>query len=103
MGEGKRMEKTNDTPVMVPYVVYRDAVADNRWIIRKLIIALIISVLLLFASNGMWLYVWNQYDYMTEETLTTVDSEGAGIANFTGGNGGVIVAEGDSTTKDDDT
>ena len=90
------MDNRNDTPIIVPYVVYRDAIADNRWVVKKLVIALIISIFLLFASNGMWLYVWNQYDYTTEETVTSVDSNGEGIANYTGGNGGVTVGESDS-------
>lgn len=86
-----------DTPVSVPYVVYRDAVTHNRWAIRWLVIALIVTIVLLFASNAIWLWYWNQYDTVSEETITTVDSEGDGIANYTGGDGGVIYGEGNGS------
>ncbi len=87
-------------PVSVPYVVYRDAMTHDRWAIRGLIIALLITIFLLFTSNAIWLYYWNQYDYANEETVTTVDSDGDGIATFIGGDvdgsGGVNIGEGDS-------
>lgn len=76
-----------ETPVSVPYVVYRDAIDDNRWVVKKLVLALIIAIALMFISNMAWLWYWNQFDYVSTET--TVDSEGDGIANYTGGNGGV--------------
>lgn len=78
-------------PIAVPYVVYRDSVSHDRWIIKRLVVALIVCIALMFASNGLWLYVWNQYDYVSDET--TIDSSGYGIANYTGGDGGVTVGE----------
>lgn len=87
-------------PDNVPYVVYSDTVANYHWIIRKLVIALVVSCILgllaTVGSNMAWLWVFQSYDYSTEETVTTVDSEGDGIANYTGGNGGVNIGEGDS-------
>lgn len=78
-------------PDNVPYVVYSDTVANYHWIIRKLVIALVVSCILgLFAtvgSNMVWLYTWQQYDYSSEETV--VESDGNSIANYTGGDGGV--------------
>lgn len=91
------METMNQEPTTVPYVVYRDAISDNQWVVRRLVRAIIIMALLLFASNLAWLYVWNQYDYSGETIETSVDSEGDGIANYTGGNGGVIFGESDCT------
>ena len=78
-----------ETPVSVPYVVYRDAIDDNRWVVKKLVLALIIAIALMFISNMAWLYAWNQYEYSSETITTTVDSDGEGIANYTGGDGGV--------------
>ena len=92
----ENMAEQNEEFISVPYVVYRDAIAHDRWAIERLIKALIICVALIFASNGIWLYAWMQYDYVGEEVTTTVDSEGSGIANYTGGDGGVIYGEGDS-------
>ena len=87
----------------VPYVVYRDAIADNRWVVRRLVIALIIAIFVVFASNIAWLYVWYQYDYSCEYVETTVDSEGDGIANYTGGDGGVMVGESNGETNEANT
>ena len=86
----------NRENLVVPYVVYRDAIADNRWVVKRLVIALIIAIFILFASNLAWLWVWNQYDFSGDYVETTVDSEGDGIANYTGGNGGVVFGEGNS-------
>lgn len=94
--EQNTAQNTVQEPVNIPYVVYRDLMAHTRWTIKSLIIALIVAVVLMFASNGIWVYYWNQYDFATEETVTTVDSEGDGIANFTGGDGGVIYGPSDS-------
>ena len=86
-------------PDNVPYVVYSDTVANYHWVIKKLVIAIIVSAVLglvaTAGSNLAWLWVFQSYDYSTEETVTTVDSEGDGIANYTGGNGGVNIGEGD--------
>ena len=86
----------------VPYVVYSDTVANYHWVIRKLVIALIVAIVLMFAGNAIWLYVWLQYDYSSTEA--TVESDGDGVANYTGGDGGVMyVGESDSTDNIPDT
>lgn len=90
----------NKENLTVPYVVYRDAIADNRWVVRRLVIALIIAVFLVFASNIAWLFVWNQYDFSGETIETTVDTEGDGIANYTGGDGGVVIGESSSAENE---
>ena len=86
------MENTNVRhPVTVDYVVFNDMQAHNRWLVKKLITALIVVIIFLFASNMAWLYFWNQYDYSSETVTTTADSEGNGMAvNITGENGGDI-------------
>lgn len=76
------------TPVTVPYVVYSDTVVNYHWVIEKLVIALVVVVCLMFASNLAWLYVFQSYDYASEETV--LESDGNSIANYTGGDGGVV-------------
>lgn len=80
--------KIERAPQAVPYVVFCDTVANYQWVIKKLVIALVIVVFMMFASNLAWLFVWQSYDYSSTET--TLESDGNGIANFTGGDGGVI-------------
>ena len=50
-----------------------------------LIIALIITILLLFATNAMWLIYNSQYDYSTSDI--TVGTDGEGDANYIGQDG----------------
>ena len=99
--DNKREEQGN--VVTVPYVVYRDAMAHNRWVVKGLVIALLITIVLMFVGNAIWLWYWNQFDYTSDEVVTTVDSEGDGIANYTGGDGGVIYGEGNGTQDNPDT
>ena len=94
------MENSNkkELPSSVPYVVYRDSIDDNRWVVKRLTVALIVAISLMFASNLAWLWVFQSYDYSTVET--TVDSEGDGIANYTGGDGGVTTYGESNSPKD---
>lgn len=67
----------------VPYIVYEGTIARFERTIRRLIILIAISVLLLFASNALWIYEWMQYDYED----VTVDSQDGGNANYIGASG----------------
>lgn len=82
----------NQELLMIPYVVHRDTVTHDRWVIRLLVRLIALCVILVFASNAIWLYVWQEYEWVgdSEETITTVDSGGDGIANYTGKSGGVM-------------
>lgn len=85
----------------IPYIVYEasEARADRRN--KRLIIALIISIVLMFASNIAWLYVWCQYDYSSQET-SYVDVDGKdGNANYIGNNGDIN--NGENTSKESTT
>lgn len=66
-------------PKDVPYIVHESAMARNERTIKRLVIALIIAVFLIFASNVAWLYVWQLYDYSSEETVYTQDGKGVNI------------------------
>lgn len=92
-GEQKRK------PDNVPYVVFDDMVANYQWIIKKMVWALIVAIALMFISNMAWLFVWQMYDYSSTET--TVESDGNSVANYTGGDGGVIYG-GTSNGQEDD-
>lgn len=47
--------------------------------VKRLWIALIICIALIFASNACWIYAWMQYDYSSEETIYQQDGEGTNI------------------------
>ena len=62
-------------------------------VIKKLLTALIVTILLLFASNIAWLVAWCQYDYSTIEV--THDSENSGDCNYIGEKGDISYGETD--------
>ena len=61
----------------VPYIVYEGTVARHERTIKRLIVALIISIVLIFASNFMWLHYIQQYDLESYEY--TQDGEGVNV------------------------
>lgn len=72
----------------IPYFIHEAISTRFERIIKNLVICLIITVVLLFATNVAWLYAWIQYDYSSEETQIDVDAKD-GTANYIG-NDGVI-------------
>lgn len=70
----------------VPYIVHESAEARHERREKRLLVAVLIAVCLLFASNAMWLWAWMQYDYSTEEYSVDLES-GDGIANYIGQDG----------------
>ena len=72
----------------VPYIVYEGEMARQERHIKRLIIMLAIMLVLFFASNMAWLYVWNQYEYVEEDV--SVDSQDGGNANYIGNDGAII-------------
>ena len=92
MGKDKsRMDQHEMGEVSVPYIVYEGEQARNERHIRRLVIALVICIILIFASNAIWLYAWCQYDYTSTETVD-IDS-GEGIANYIGRDGDITNGE----------
>lgn len=63
----------------VPYIAHEAEVARLERTIKRLTVIIIIAVALIFASNAMWLYYWNQYEYVGEETEVTQDGLGVNI------------------------
>jgi hypothetical protein len=68
------MENNNN----VPYIVYESAVASHERITKRLFFALIFCIVLLFVSNGLWLYYESQFDYVSTEESTTYSQDGEG-------------------------
>ena len=79
----------------VPYIVYEGTVARFERTIRRLVILIAIAILLLFASNALWIYEWMQYDYED----VTIDSQDGGNANYIGANG--YINNGESSSKEE--
>lgn len=72
-------------PNDVPYIVFESVMVREERYIRRLIFALVISIILIFASNTAWLWFFNQFEYSNEE-MVTVDGKD-GVANYIGNDG----------------
>ena len=79
------MDKENEV-MQVPYIVYESAEAKHERTVKRLILALMLAIGLLFLSNALWLNAWMQYDY-TDQTID-VDA-GSGTANYIGQDGDI--------------
>lgn len=73
---------TNESRDSVPFIAYESMMAREERHVRRLILALVVTILLLFASNLTWLYFINQFEYSAEETVTVDGKDG--IANYIG-------------------
>lgn len=73
----------------VPFVVHESAMARNERTVKRLVIALIIAIALIFASNAIWIYAWMQYDYTSKESVVDVDAND-GVANYIGNDGDIV-------------
>lgn len=80
----------------VPYIVHEGVVSRFERVVKRLIIALIISVILLFASNMAWLYKASQYDYETYD----ISSDGDSSANYQTGSGVIINGGSNSSSEE---
>lgn len=85
----------------VPYIVFESEMARHERINKRLMIALVITIALLFISNVIWLWTFGQFDFETE--TVTLDAA-SGNANYIGdGSEGVILnGEGGSEETQND-
>lgn len=74
-------------PESVPYIVYESERAGAERTIRRLIIAIVISIILLFVSNLAWLMYESQYD--TEDYSVALGSDGNSNASYIGEDGDI--------------
>ena len=73
------------TPENVPYIVHEAAMARNERNVKRMVIAIVTAIALLFASNALWLWAWMQYDYESYEAIT----DNGGDANIIGNDGDI--------------
>lgn len=79
----------------VPYIVYEDTMARFERTIKRLIYIVIITIVLLFATNAVWLYEWNQYDYSD----VVVDGQTGGNAAYMGAGASGVINNGESSSQ----
>lgn len=89
MTEEKKAIISNDSKSMVTMsrYVYECERSYKERMSKRLVIALIITIILLFATNAVWIIRDMQYDYVGTEV--NVGTEGAGNANYVGQDGDI--------------
>ena len=70
--------KEAHTPESVPYIVHESSMARMERQIKRLWIALIVVIAMLFASNAGWLIYESQFEAITYEQ----DGEGINNVNY---------------------
>ena len=83
----------------IPYIAFEAEMARYERTIRRLLIALVVAIVLLCASNLGWLWFFNQFDFQTETVM--FDTEDGGDNSYIG-NDGVINNGEDGGTHDND-
>lgn len=81
----------NEILTAVPYIVHESAMSREERHVKRLVIALIISIATLLLSNIGWLLFLSQYEF--EYETTEISSEGGGNANYIGHNGDIYNGE----------
>jgi uncharacterized paraquat-inducible protein A len=103
--EEKKMSKTcegcknkvyteEEKMMTVPYIAHQSAAARQERQIRRMWIALIVAIALMFFTNMIWVGVFSSYDYSSEEII--VDAEDNGNANYIGQDGNIYNGENNS-------
>lgn len=93
------MQKINDNEIKanaVPFVVHEAAMTRAERYNRRMCIALIIAIILIFITNGCWLLFINQYNFESYDLST----EGGGSANYIGNDGDIYNGTNKSTEND---
>ena len=75
-----------DEKVNVPYIVHEADMARMERGNKRLSVLASVLVALLFITNALWVWLWNQYEYVDSEVTTTVSQDGEGNNIYGDGN-----------------
>ena len=90
MANCETCKKVQNSTESVPYIVHESSMARMERQIKRLWIAVIVAVCLLFASNAAWLFCLMQYDYSSDEIVVEQDAQDGGNANYIGNDGDIV-------------
>ena len=71
----------------IPYIAFEAEMARHERTIKRLLVALVVSIALVFISNIAWLWFFNQFDYSTD---TVTQGTEQGDNSFMGAGASVI-------------
>ncbi len=74
----KEMMELKDMP-SIPFAAHEAEVGRQDRQIKRMWIALIVAIGVMFFTNMAWIGAWTSYDYSSEEYIYTQDGEGTNI------------------------
>lgn len=80
----------------IPYIAFEGEQARHERTVKRLVLALLVSIALLFATNMAWLWFFNSFDIITE--TVTQDTDMGGLNAYVGGNGAITNGTTDGKT-----
>ena len=93
--------ENNDMITMSKYAFERMQAKDERND-KFRNITIILLIILLVVTNGMWLWAWNQYDYVdAEEYSVDMSADGDSDANYIGNNGDINYGGSNYSTQEE--
>lgn len=77
----------------IPYIAFEAEMARHERMIKRLLVALVASIFLLFISNVAWLWFFNQFDIATDTVTQGTD---AGDNSYIGAGASGYITNGES-------
>lgn len=78
--------KSKNSPPNVPYVVHEGVMSRFERVIKRLWIALIMTIILLVGTNIFWI----SYESQFEDSVTVTQENDDGYNNYVGNDGDII-------------
>lgn len=82
----------------IPYIAFEAEMARYERTIKRLLIALVVAILLIFVSNIAWLWFFNQFDI--EGETVQLESHEEGNASYMGAGASGVIDNGRSKSND---
>lgn len=80
----------------IPYLTYELEQAKHERTIKRLVTALIVAIVLMFATNLAWLYMFSGYEFVDEQSdVDLVNTDG--VTNYIGRDG--IIGDGQDSSS----
>ena len=80
-------QNTENAGVTIPYFAHESEMPRTERHIKRMWIALIVCIMLIFASNALWLWIMSSTEFYIEEV--TLDNQDGGNANYIGQDGDI--------------
>ena len=72
----------------IPYIAFESEMARHERASKRLLLALVLAIALLFISNAAWLWFFNQFDFASKTVM--FDTDDGGDNSYIGNDGDII-------------